>query len=1772
MSILNQEEVRELPPVSSQLDSRPGEDPDLEQLFDDNAEVINNPNGDDENNATEEEMISDAESKALFGFESVDDRGVGYKREELLGSSGYGESQYDQGATVEEIRTGLDKRRAILQPWEDQLGNAVAQAVVGEIVGGTIEGVGYLLDWVGMADLAQGTESEYTNWLSDIGKGLREKTQDATKIYEMEPGKMNMSDSGYWFKNSVSVASTLSMMLPSMAAAKGLGFLGRGASKLIGRGMSKGAKVFGKELSKEAFDVATKMGIKSEWMAQGISQAVVSRHIENSMEASGTFEEIYEERLKEINPKTKKVFTEDEARQSAADGAAENYKHGWAMLAQDMVQYLSIGKVFNPVTRKMVSKQKAVMASVKPKWLEKTLAVGGTFLSEAGEEGYQHFIASRAGLNSKLNAGLISQQEYDRQFGEIMKSDEAMTSMLFGGLGGSVFSAAGPRANQIFKSKSKKEFEEMAGQLFNEGLANRNKQYAALQVQKNKADVSGSQEEIQASQDALILSMVLDGIDSDNLEMTMEAIKNGPELTKEEIEQFGEENGFEWDPAVAKAGAERALEVAQQVKEIHFRNREKASNKNVSPNIVKDMTRIEFQNNEFEKRFKGLKKENKKRIEDLKFDSFLGPMDNFMKDKDLEAQIRATEIVMKKHQEMLDATLDESQKEDRKQIIKSHNANLARLKKERGQVQASDRDPRTGKSYLDADQKLANEKAEKVYNDGVKEEVALGYIKEMYINDLMTQNQLDLGRLHDKSFQKALVNKRTIDAVNNTTDVDALKKLKEQIEKKEMFGESTKKERKELQEGISKRIAALETEKRREKKEEEDKKTIDEQNRKAAEKNKANEELNNNVTHPVVDGVEDEHEFEEALIEENLQDKSEEHTEIVTGNGKTVSPLDDNENTSAPYRQWIHNGLSKIGTIIKYASHNRGSFMAPRYANSDRKKAHNAFNNIMKAKKSGINSSVPQNVYDHLPIGAYVGEAGSSIYTVMPSFPLKKAKETAEQYQENVRKYQENYAAERKHIIDAMIANNGVAETTITHTGGGELQIQPSVNGAKVENNISDLKQVIAAKKKGEGPRIVFSNIDGKLMELDETKNTIAEEFRKMNLSAGKDSEGKPVPYKGGLFLVLKKADGTPFPVRLNHKNNTREQAELLADILLDVGVAMEVKGKKKYDLSLPLSQVDPNMIEKIKDVMGPEIKMLGADPTLSEIINSFVHLNERTEGLKSQLYLKYGNLYFGGIKNNISPETRQSKRNDLVKFLVEEKKRQFSIKMWNDTENYPGYRDFVIENGIINTNVVVGQDEFQSSNPDENKKVKRRVQIYMAPLAPVASSKPTEVAESKGNVVGTVVDSNNSLPSDSSTNIDEQVGPSLTEINKAIRKKFKGIFWEGSKYVRLNGKEVTAQEVQELDKIKNELQSEFDANKKKLEEATVSAKEEEVISEMTPEEASLKEARDQLDFEIERLDDIDTSEEANIASKEEVSEKKRQARERYVQKVQEIKKEYAPAPVTPAQPTQQTSKVETKKADIEKRRKQEKIDSEVNSMSETQDFILERRKKIDAKYNAELAALEGTTPANDFETNEAKIEELRDQEQNELLDAIDNAENYLTNGKVDKNKINNLDDLNKFQEIYDKYDKLISPLMGEETSPANETSTTKKIFDVMGDEEMGYDVMELTEDGLITDGQGSLSKEEAEEYATKLQYDSNKESQQSSDTQISKKKTKDLPLKVDKPIIFEPTYGSMIGGSNPRARQIPDSAKVITDENINPTDEKEKINCSKGGQTKLDF
>lgn len=75
-------------------------------------------------------------------------------------------------------------------------------------------------------------------------------------------------------------------------------------------------------------------------------------------------------------------------------------------------------------------------------------------------------------------------------------------------------------------------------------------------------------------------------------------------------------------------------------------------------------------------------------------------------------------------------------------------------------------------------------------------------------------------------------------------------------------------------------------------------------------------------------------------------------------------------------------------------------------------------------------------------------------------------------------------------------------------------------------------------------------------------------------------------------------------------------------------------------------------------------------------------------------------------------------------------------------------------------------------------------------------------------------------------------------------------------------------------------------------------------------------------------------------------------------------------------------------------------------------------------------------------------VENYRAQEQEELSQRIPNIENYKVNGKVDKSLITDENDLKIYNEIYDKYDALITPLLEASEESEENTDNLEELLD----------------------------------------------------------------------------------------------------------------------------
>lgn len=127
--------------------------------------------------------------------------------------------------------------------WE-KTWNSAKQTVWNEIVLGTGIGIADLCDFVigGIIRKASSEENDYSNPVSEYLKGVQEQYKEDNPIY-MTPG-VNIANGGLtnwgWYMNNMpSVASTLTLLIPSTGVTKGLSYLGKSTKFFKGVGNAR---------------------------------------------------------------------------------------------------------------------------------------------------------------------------------------------------------------------------------------------------------------------------------------------------------------------------------------------------------------------------------------------------------------------------------------------------------------------------------------------------------------------------------------------------------------------------------------------------------------------------------------------------------------------------------------------------------------------------------------------------------------------------------------------------------------------------------------------------------------------------------------------------------------------------------------------------------------------------------------------------------------------------------------------------------------------------------------------------------------------------------------------------------------------------------------------------------------------------------------------------------------------------------------------------------------------------------------------------------------------------------------------------------------------------------------------------------------------------------------------------------------------------------------------------------------------------------------------
>lgn len=1205
-----------------------------------------------------------------------------------VGQFGLGKDEADREIAFDNLE-GIEQNRADMQSGLDQFGNFLAQAVVGEIVGGTIEGLGYLFELDSVANIIQGEEADWGNWLTRLGQGIREDVAENTEIH-LDPSKQgqgfltSMTDSGWWAQNSVSVASTLSMMIPSMAATKGL--------SLLGKGMSKGLRTI-KGMDKMMDTM--KMSEKAKWVSEGLSQAVVSRNIENFMEGHGTYEEVYNARLTQENPETGQPYTEEEARKEASDAAAENYTNGWAMLLQDIPQYMALGRVFNPVTKKL--ENGIFEATKKGMKISKrqAAALGGlyTFGSEGFEESYQYIIAERAKLRSDLRSGLITQEEYDKKMSDAYGSEEMKTSAFFGGLGGNVFQMAGKGLSKLTSANSKQEYQKALTDLYNKELKNRATSLAAMQQEIAKSDLKedSTAEERQYIMDNHMIEMIADAINNDKFDSFMENLDNISKMSEEEKSIFKERTGQEFNSELADTYIPGIKEKAQAMKKAYYKIRNTVKS---TPAAVK-IAKINILNEQLAKKRNEFKKEaedSKKKVADT-----LNALPDY-KIKEIQTQedIDVVEARIAQLKNNIAQNKGNKKAEFFQEVLDIRTSELENL------ISKQKIDKTVKRTEEELEYSKANKKAikalEREYNNK-KAEIFDAKLSEATMKDMEHYNNLDAEYTSSPEGQNAWESVVETAELNQMQDIAEVQTLIDKT--KENFPDGEKESFiKEAEARIEKLKTIAATNKAKEMIAQQESERVaqeaEKNNNPETVDNQKSKQVGNAQEGTVEDGFEDPNYGEEVNTSEQFEDEDKKAREFNESSASSI-PLLDKALGTKKYQLWSKNTQSKIGTKFKYGIKKLSTIVVPKVRKNQEE--------LLKMFNDAPADKIPEIVYNNLFIeavmdGSEKGERKNAVYSNLPTRPL-----------EDVDFYNANYAPQRKIIIDRLKAGQDTTTEVKFTSGGGLVTVDE-------QNSVLDLQQINGDPEKVE---FLFTDDKGKIIDTD--KNVV-DDFAKKTVTVGVGKDNIQA-YKGGVFVKVRKADGTPFPLRVELAGNTEAQSFALARILAEASVGRidEATGEWIKPMGLDNKFIeDLDILDQtsIKEAFGPELELLGNEATLKELVDIFIHFSDNTKGLTSELYAEKGSLFFakrnekGKLESvKVTAENKKEKFRDLMNFIQTVKKRQVSINLLNSN---PEYKKYLLENRIVTTNGVAGKPLFEATS-------EHPIKNYMSLLSPGKST-----------------------------------------------------------------------------------------------------------------------------------------------------------------------------------------------------------------------------------------------------------------------------------------------------------------------------------------------------------------------------------------------------------------------------------------------------------------
>lgn len=367
------------------------------------------------------------------------------------------------GVTPNASIVDVDKVLAESQGNLRKLGSAVSQAVVSEIGLGTVRGAADLFDFIGNAVTGNLANNDYSNPVSEkIQEWQDYFNTEVAPIYadpNVDITNGGLTNFGWWASNMPSIMSSITLLLPSMAATKGLQWLAKAsAASKIGTATRNGIKALvgiDRTLSKEGRTLSKfQQGVKTlvdapinglgartgQFLETGLS-ATLSRTMENYQEAQGVYSDVFSTATDTLNKMTPQEFTEfvnrnqdiyeeaggdnaskeDIARVIAQKSANQDFLTNYVNIGSDILQLYGLRNMWKGIKNGVSSSTLTSAARRARQTLGKTpeeiaeMEAKQSFLKKAGQKILDKALNEKTVIAGELSEGVEEAVNYIAQ-------------------------------------------------------------------------------------------------------------------------------------------------------------------------------------------------------------------------------------------------------------------------------------------------------------------------------------------------------------------------------------------------------------------------------------------------------------------------------------------------------------------------------------------------------------------------------------------------------------------------------------------------------------------------------------------------------------------------------------------------------------------------------------------------------------------------------------------------------------------------------------------------------------------------------------------------------------------------------------------------------------------------------------------------------------------------------------------------------------------------------------------------------------------------------------------------------------------------------------------------------------------------------------------------------------------------------------------------------------------------------------------------------------